>query len=247
MQWTVYPLIPSEIVIEMGRLTYMRNYGKTDFFPCPFFVLKSGEAVVLVDTSGCKKVMQPMRVEPVRDRMSFDEALKGVGLSPDKIQTVIFTHLMYDHCANAPALPDDARLIVQKKELEYALDPHPLFAGAYQTQLFEGRKFDLLEGDAEILPGLRVMFTPGHSAGCQSVLVNTSQGLVGITGFCCIDDNFSPSEGAWSGADAPQVIPPGIHLDMQQAYDSALRFQRAADIILPMHGKSLLDIRKIPA
>lgn len=246
MKWTVNPLVPSEIVIEMGRLTYMRNYGKSDYFPCPFFILKSPKEVVLVDTSGSKDVMQPLRSEPVRDLMSFDQALASVDLTTDDIKTVVFTHLMYDHCANAPALPDDARFIAQKRELEYTHNPHPLFAGAYHNHFFEGREFDLLEGDVDLLPGLRLILTPGHSAGCQSLLVDTADGVVGITGFCCTSDNFQDSGGVWSSVTAPEVIPPGIHLDMQQAYESAVRMKQAADILLPMHDKKLLDIKSIP-
>ena len=146
MKWIVHTLVPSELVIEMGRLTYMRNYGKSDFFPCPCFVLQSQEGVVLVDTSGSAADMAPLRAEPVRDIMSFADALATLDLTPADIKTVVFTHLMYDHCANASLMPADARFVVQKKELEYAYNPHPMWAGAYQKHFFDSLEFDLIDG-----------------------------------------------------------------------------------------------------
>ena len=38
-------------------------------------------------------------------------------------------------------------------------------------------RFELLDGDAEVLPGLRVMATPGHTVGHQSVLVESADGM----------------------------------------------------------------------
>jgi glyoxylase-like metal-dependent hydrolase (beta-lactamase superfamily II) len=108
----------------------------------------------------------------------------------DKIQTVIFTHLMYDHCANAPALPDDARLIVQKKELEYALDPHPLFAGAYQTQLFEGLSLIFWRETPRFTARPQADVHAGTQRGLPVSAGGHSDGVVGITGFCCIGRNF---------------------------------------------------------
>ncbi len=134
MLWKIHPLVPSEMVIELGRMTYLRNYGKAPWLPCPFFIVKGGEETFMVDTSGSAKVMSKLRVEPVRDLMSLDEALARVDLMPEDISLVVLTHLMYDHCANAKLLPH-ARFVVQKKELEYAQSPYPLFAGAYQSNL----------------------------------------------------------------------------------------------------------------
>lgn len=245
MAWVIHPLVPSELVIELSRMTYLRNSGRSEWLPCPFFVIKNDEEAILVDTSGSAADMTPLRAEPVRDRMSFSEALDRVGLEPVEIKTVIVTHLMYDHIANAKLLPN-AEFVVQKAELEYANDPHPLFAGAYQAQLFEDLNFHVIEGDYKLRPGIELLLTPGHSAGCQSVAVATTAGKVVITGFCCIGENFEPGEGAWVSDKSPEVIPPGIHLDMRAGYDSAVRVKEMADIILAMHDPSLLTIKRIP-
>ena len=63
------------------------------------------------------------------------------------------------------------------------------------TRPFEGIKMELLEGEAEIMPGVRVFETPGHSIGHQSVEIDTAAGRY----ICCGDaifimDNTKPIE-----------------------------------------------------
>ena len=48
------------------------------------------------------------------------------------------------------------------------------------------------------------------------------------------------------GPDAAEVIPPGIHLDMPQAYNSAKRVADLADILIPMHDPIMTAKRQIP-
>lgn len=245
MNWTIHPLVPSEMIIELGRMTYLRNHGESAWLPCPFFIVQNETETVMIDTSGSAEVMSPLRMEPVRDLLSFSEALAAVDLQPRDISLVVLTHLMYDHCANASLLPN-ARFVVQAKEVDYAYNPHPLFAGAYHPHLFEGLDFVIVDGDHTLRPGLDLIFTPGHSAGCQSVAVKTSAGTAVITGFCCVKENFEPQNGAWVAPRSPQVIPPGIHVDMLAAYESAKRVKQMADIVIPMHDPLLNRTPKIP-
>lgn len=246
MSLTVHPLVPSRLVIEAGRMTYLRNYGNPRWLPCPCFLILGGESPVLVDTSASASAMAPLRAEPVEDLMSFEEALGRFDLEPRDIPLVILTHLMYDHCGNAKKL-DRARFVVQKSELEFAVAPHPLLAGAYHAPFFEGLDFEVVEGDTGIRPGIRLLHTPGHSPGNQSVAVETSAGTAVITGFCCTMENFVPGQaGAWVSHVEPEVIPPGIHLDMVQAYESAKRVREEADILIPFHDPLSLTTPRIP-
>lgn len=246
MSHTIHPLVLSQLAIEAGRLTYLRDYGRRIWVPCPFYVITGGVEPVLVDTSGSAELMSDLRLEPVKHVMGFEDALALVGLGPENITTVIQTHLMYDHCANSKILPR-ARFVVQKKELDFAFDPHPMFAGVYQRQLFEDLPFESVDGDVELFPGIKLLFTPGHSPGGQSVAVSTSAGVAIITGFCCTQENFVPQKNqAWVTDRIPEVIPPGIHTDMLQAYESALRVKNLADIIIPMHDPIMAGKEKIP-
>lgn len=246
MSLWIQPLITARLSADAGRLTFLRNYGKLIWIPSPFYVVKGGTEPILVDTSGPASLMATLRTEPVEPVMEFGEALGLAGLSPDDIRVVVHTHLMYDHCANSRLLPR-ARFIVQKRELEFAYDPHPMFAGVYQRQLFEDLPFEIVDGDQDLAPGIRLLFTPGHTPGNQSVAVSTSRGLAVITGFCCLSENFYPeSSPAWRTDQVPQVIPPGIHTDMLQAYESMVRVKKMADILVPFHDPVMTARKRIP-
>ena len=246
MALTIHPLVPSRIAVEAGRITYLRNYGRSLMLPCPFFVVTGGSEPILIDTSGAAEVMSGLRSEPVEHVMDFDEALAQVALAPEDIQLVVHTHLMYDHCANSMHLPN-AKFVVQEKELAFARNPHPMYAGAYQSHLFEGLPFEVVDGDVELMPGITLLFTPGHSPGIQSVAVKTDAGLAVVTGFCCTLENFSPRVNeAWVTDIVPDVIPPGFHTDMQQAYESAVRVKEMADIIIPFHDPKMTAKKQIP-
>lgn len=246
MKLTIHPLITARLALDASRMTYLRNAGQRWWVPSPFFAILGGPEPVLVDTSGSGATMSEMRAEPVERVLEFEDALARVGLKQEEIGIVIHTHLMYDHCANSQRL-SKAKFIVQKKELAFAFEPHPLLAGAYQRELFEGLNFEVIEGDKELMPGIRLLFTPGHTPGTQSVAVETAAGLAVITGFCCVNENFQPQEtGAWKTDRPCQVIPPGIHTDMVQSYESLLRVKEMADIIIPFHDPGLEGKECIP-
>jgi glyoxylase-like metal-dependent hydrolase (beta-lactamase superfamily II) len=236
----------SNIAVDAGRMTYLRNYGTRIWNACPFFVITGGREPFLVDTSGSAEVMSKLRAEPVEHVEGFEEALARLDMDVEDIRLVVHTHLMYDHCANSKRLPN-ARFVVQEKEVAFARDPHPMMAGAYQPQLFENLPFEIVDGDHELMPGVKLLFTPGHSPGIQSVAVSTEAGVAIITGFCCIQENFAPKDtGAWATDRMPDVIPPGIHTDMAQAYESALRVKEMADIVIPFHDPVMANKRQIP-
>ena len=142
---------------------------------CPVygFVVVHPDGIVIVDTGvggghpGIDALYRPQR-RPVADHLS---ALK---IAPDDVTLVINTHLHFDHCGDNSLFPDK-RILVQKPEYEAAQEPAytvPAWAN------FPGVRFQLLEGETEVLPGLTVLPTPGHTPGHQSVLVDTNEGLV---------------------------------------------------------------------
>lgn len=246
MLLTIHPIVTARLAVEAGRMTYLRNYGNRIWIPCPFYVILGETDPVLVDTSGSAQTMSGLRLEPVEPVIEFDDALAQIGLKRGDITIVVHTHLMYDHCANSKLLPN-ARFMVQKKELDFAFNPHPMFAGAYQRNLFEGLPFEAVDGDRELMPGIKLLFTPGHSPGGQSVAVSTSAGIAIITGFCCTQDNFVPQKNqAWVTDRIPEVVPPGIHTDMLQAYESTMRVKNLADIIIPFHDPVMATKKRIP-
>src|SRR5204862_60366 len=72
----------------------------------------------------------------------------------------------------SPALPN-ARYVVQGRELDFAQHRNDRTAGSYLAHNFEGVPFQLIDGETEILPGIRGLPTPGHVPYHQSILLES--------------------------------------------------------------------------
>lgn len=156
--------------LHLARLTPPHS-PDSDPWPVHGFVITHPDGAVLVDTGvgGPDELVSDWRVVNV----SAADALAGIGLSPADITLVINTHLHFDHCGQN-AVFRHAPFYVQRAELDRARRESPHLSDWFD---FMGARFELLDGDAEILPGLSVIATPGHTAGHQSVLVQTGDGF----------------------------------------------------------------------
>ena len=95
-----------------------------------------------------------------------------------RVALVINTHLHFDHCGGN-RLFAGTPIHVQRVEREAARAPDYTIPEWVE---FEGATYVEHDGEAEILPGVRVLPTPGHTSGHQSVLVDTDDGLVVVGG-----------------------------------------------------------------
>ena len=87
-------------------------------------------------------------------------------------------HLHFDHCGGNRLFPG-IPIRVQRREREAACEPGYTIPEWVE---FPGARYVELEGEEEIVPGVRVLPTPGHTPGHQSVLVDTDDGLVVVAG-----------------------------------------------------------------
>ena len=176
---------------------------------------------------------------------TLEKGLGRWGVKPEDIDIVIFTHLHHDHIALAPQFKN-ARFIAQKAELEEApkWNNYPLYKGAFPEDMISAVKIETVEGDTTIVDGIDVLLTAGHTAGTQSVVINTSKGKAIIYGACSVRANFEPNEAAKQKG--MTVIPPAIHLNVVDAYDSQARVKKMADILIPVHEPSFRDVPTIP-
>lgn len=242
----IFPLVLGHIELDKSVMMYFTHCGTKIRIPIAFFYIQGADKNILVDTGASAAISQKhCPVDPVTDLRSFEEALAEVDLSPDDIDIIIQTHLHHDHVGNA-AKCRRAKVIVQEDELRFALAPHPLFANLYGIDLLQGLNFHPVRGDTGIDNGIRVLLTPGHTPGSQSVGIWTSEGEAIITGFCSIGETFEVP------AEIREVLPywlvftPGIHTDSLAAYDSALKVKGLADILIPNHALELGRGQTIP-
>lgn len=245
-KYEIIPLVLGDIETDMSGMKYMMDCGIRITLPVVSFYIKGAEKNILVDTGAPAEIMQKHHPnEPVSDIQSFEEALAKQGLTPEDIDIVIQTHLHHDHVGYT-AKCTNAKVVVQEDELRFALAPHPLWAGPYGTELLQGLKFQQVKGDAEIADGIKVLLTPGHSPGGQSVAIETAKGTAIITGFCCISETFEVPPQIMKLNPGWLVYAPGFHTDALAAFDSALRVKGLADILVPSHALELREIETIP-
>jgi N-acyl homoserine lactone hydrolase len=235
-QYIIHPLVVGANETDQGIMTYLKGYGKRIFLPIYVFYLEGGPEKILVDT-GLEQFMVPPGLEEQYGLkvLEFEDALATYGLKPEDIDIIIHTHLHNDHCENDYKCTN-ARVYVQKKEYEFFLDPHPL-DHRYFPDLLDDVEVVQVDGDQEIVEGVQVLLTPGHTVGGQSIVVNTAKGKAVITGFCCNEQNF-PSSG--------QVVASGVHINAIDAYESARKVRELADILLPLHDLSIGRHASIP-
>ena len=125
-------------------------------------------------------------------RTQLDDALSEAGYTAADVKWVINTHLHFDHAggntfrdparvgedegALRPTFPN-ATYVVQRGELEFARKTNERTRASYLPHNFEriaaAGRFKLLNGDAEILPGILARLTPGHVPWHQSILVES--------------------------------------------------------------------------
>ncbi len=144
---------------------------------------------ILIDTGfgeGKLDARQHRMWQLSRPRGSLFDALGRLGLSAEDIDLVIDTHLHADHCLGntritpegevVPSFPN-ARYVVQRREYEDAMRPNERTAGTYFSvnyePLHQSGQLALLDGDTDILPGVRGVVTPGHTPGHMSVLLTS--------------------------------------------------------------------------
>ncbi len=234
----IRPLIITQQDGPMPGMTYLSGFGETGTFNGYIWYIEGPKENIIVDTGGKAETIRMLGLS-ARDIQTPENALSKLGLRCEDIDTVILTHLMFDHFENAGKY-QNARFVVQKKELDYARNPHPLMQFFYLPiqNLLDEVNFDIVEGDKEIVEGVEVLLTPGHSPGSQSVAIETEKGTAVITGFCCTNENFTET--------FLPVTPPGIHANATQAYDSMLKVKEIADIIIPLHESTFAKKEVIP-
>ena len=180
-------------------------------WPVHGFVVTHPGGAVLVDTGvgGPQHVLDDWRVV----NRTVADALSELDMSPADIGLVINTHLHFDHCGQN-AVFGHAPFYVQRTELDRmrreASELHDWFG-------FMNARFELLDGDTEILPGLSVVATPGHTVGHQCVVVRGASGsgddlLIG-------DAAYTP----WQYADPSGPLPEGQASDVGAWRDSVER------------------------
>ena len=147
-------------------------------------LVRAGKHNVLIETGiGNKYNDKFLDIYGVEKPTTLPVDLKKTGLRPEDMDIVINTHLHFDHCGwntrreggkLIPTFPC-ARYVIQAGEWEHALHPTERDRASYLPESFRPAEAqtEFLEGNQEIIPGVRVEIFPGHTRDLQCVWIES--------------------------------------------------------------------------
>lgn len=161
-------------------------------------LIRTPHEAILVDTgAGRKYSPKEQDIYGVGEEPDVVAALAKLGLEPGDVDLVINTHLHFDHCggntrwegeAVVPSFPN-ATCIVAREDYRTATGRNERTAVSYRSEnwlpLQEANQLRLVDGQQEIVPGVSLVHTPGHTPGHHSVKVESGGETVFFLGDLC--------------------------------------------------------------
>jgi glyoxylase-like metal-dependent hydrolase (beta-lactamase superfamily II) len=150
------------------------------------FAVRHPDGVILIDTGigeGNAFVEQAYRPQ----RRVIAAELRAVGLDINEVVAVINGHLHFDNIGGNGLFPG-VPIFVQEAEWDLAHSGGDTYRAervdfdVLDWIEFPGATYDVVNGEHEVLPGVRLLPTPGHTPGHQAVLVETDEGLAVVAG-----------------------------------------------------------------
>lgn len=166
------PVLLTEVTLPEGHPRADDHCPVFGFVICP----------VLVDTRVGRGHDSVAAVFAARHH-HIEGVLAERGLHREDVRMIVNSHLHIDHCGNNRSFPR-VPMVVQRTE--YGLDDQPGYTMTEWVD-FPGARWELVEGETEVLPGLRVLPTPGHTPGHQSVLIEVSDEIAIVAGQALYD------------------------------------------------------------
>jgi N-acyl homoserine lactone hydrolase len=218
----------------------MRGHGgELESAPIGVFAVETSQGVVLVDSGAneevvwdpdeCPKFYVPFRQPVIRESDAILARLSEVGISASDVTHVVITHMHSDHSGGIRHFPQ-ARIVVQRPEYEYAMH----IAGPEQGMLRTDwdrptTRWDIVEGDVQVAPGVLALATYGHTPGHQAAVIQLAR-----TGTFIV-----PGDSGATVRNFDEMIPPGGATDLDAAMASMERINRLRDdtnaLIFPGH------------
>src|SRR2546423_1476834 len=163
-----------------------------------YLVQTSDRKNILIDSGLSADYTPPPNMPPAEHKKNVLEYLADLNLHPDDIDILVCTHFDVDHAGYHDAFTK-AELVVQRTHYELAHSGHPRFAAARAHWDHPALRYRLIDGDTELLPGLTLLETGGHTPGHQSVLVRLPKSgavLLAIDAVA-MQRLFTPDRQAW--------------------------------------------------
>jgi glyoxylase-like metal-dependent hydrolase (beta-lactamase superfamily II) len=163
---------------------------------CVGMIVRHRGKVILCETGiGTKLDEKRARQVDLREPEGALLALKRLGIRPDEVDVVLSTHLHWDHAGGFTRRSEGGRVevtfpkakhFIQRSEWDFALDCDPRSRAAYLADDFvpvaDAGLVEFVEGAAEVLPGVELRLTGGHTPGNQVVIFRAGDIAVAMAG-----------------------------------------------------------------
>jgi N-acyl homoserine lactone hydrolase len=231
MSLAIHPLNLGELETDFSTLIWLTKRGTRTNVPSTSWLITGAEKPILVDTS--------FRIVDDTARRSTEQTLETQlarhQLKPADIGYIVHTHLHIDHCGLDDLLPN-ARILLQRAELQYAAAP--LFPAYWYDRQDISKlvstlwdRVDLLDEERELFPGIRTVFTGGHTPAHQMVYVEVPSGTAIITG-----------DAAYLATNVKQQLPIGYFVNLEQVMAALRRIAQDGKHILPTHDPEVYTL-----
>ncbi|MEO0637695.1 MAG: N-acyl homoserine lactonase family protein [Pseudomonadota bacterium] len=247
----IYPINTGWLQADLGTYTFWKGPAGEKFWnPCYCYYVDTGDMKILVDTGLCDEERATKYHHNCQKRGCTEVHLhlkEKLGVDPDEIDAIVFTHLHWDHVQNMKEFKN-ARYIAPKAEIEMAYNPLPLYYNTYECGIlgiepaYAGCVFEAVEDECEVLPGITMFHTPGHSVGHMAVTVATSAGNIVICGDAIFQArNMEPNpKERW------RYWVPARFVNSVEGWKSVEEIDKRADYILPCHDAACGDHEYYP-
>lgn len=183
-------------VVNLGELSWTNPLdGVNRLRPVPGYLIRTTDGrQIVVDTGNPLKMVGETSVGPdavpvanIRPEDDLLARLLELGTTPAKIDFIISSHFDFDHCGRHDLFGSHGtRVIVQRRHLAFARTNDRCDPALWNI---DGLVFETVDGDAELLPGITLLETPGHVEGHQSLLIETTAGPVLLAIDSIIDES----------------------------------------------------------
>ncbi len=236
--FTIYPLKIAICDNPAPRILYLGDPEEVIPIYNLMWVVMGDDKTILVDTGFdgdfARKYMPGMEQEPEDQPLRHFARL---GVEPISVSDVILTHFHFDHLSPMLDLFKNATIHAQRKELiTVCVPPHPWFAQFICRETVAklvgeyNERINIIDNCQEIMPGIEVFWTGGHTPGHQSVQVETKAGRAVLCG-----------DVVFTYRNIEEDIPCGFNSNLLECFEAMKEIRHRAEIILPGHEGQVFE------
>jgi glyoxylase-like metal-dependent hydrolase (beta-lactamase superfamily II) len=172
-----------------SRLVSCDAHNRVEYATNCLYVEGRGRRMLVETGNGAKFPAKEREIFGIDHDQSIESNLRARGIDPASIDLVLMTHLHFDHSGGTTRTAVSgavelvfprARHVIQRGEYHDATHPHERNRASYLPENFRPLEaaglLDLVDGAAEVAPGVHVLPTPGHTAHHQSIAIDDGQG-----------------------------------------------------------------------